>query len=152
MKSYVKELSRETTGLWKLKCYFCIDFNPFLSSCIYVIVTSFILGSFWHKWPRCSQKNALFCQVLLNFYVENGLWTQVDGLIWQTTSYSWADKENLRWKHIFFIISSSIWHDNFYFYFKTRVFKEILKWHSLSLSAELWIIFLWLACLSRLSQ
>ena len=59
-----------------------------MSPAVYVIVTSFIQGSFWHKWPRCSQKNALFCQVLLNFYVENGLWTQVDGLIWQKTSYS----------------------------------------------------------------
>ena len=37
---------------------------------------------------------------------------------------------------------------------KAEVSEEILKWHShsLSLSAELWIIFLWLACLSRLSQ
>ena len=37
---------------------------------------------------------------------------------------------------------------------KAEVSEEILKWHShsLCLSAELWIIFLWLACLSQLSQ
>ena len=60
--------------------------------CSYFIQTRLILAQMASMQP----KNALFWQVLLNFYVENGLWTQVDGLIWQKTSYSRAVKENLR--------------------------------------------------------
>ena len=59
---------------------------------------------------------------------------------------------SLAWSLTCFKIMISI--ENVHCSLKAEVSEEILKWHSrsLSLSAELSIIFLWLACLSRLSQ
>ena len=66
--------------------------------------------------------------------------SQTDQLILNDLLETMIDRWNILWYLIWIL--------------KAGVSEEILKWHSdsLSLSAELWIIFLLLACLSRPSQ